>query len=81
MMDSGKSDINMHAYKETATPLPVDPPSYEETMKQDKEEVEADETTSSAHRDSFMRPVYTHHPHPRSHKGYPGAKTLTYTSR
>ncbi|QHS72641.1 Cmi8p SPAR_D06410 [Saccharomyces paradoxus] len=80
-MDSSNSAKNKHACKDTATPLPVDPPSYEETMKHDKEEIEGDETASSAHRDSFMGPVYTHHPHPRSRKGYPGAQTLTYASR
>ncbi|CAI4038314.1 hypothetical protein SMKI_04G6570 [Saccharomyces mikatae IFO 1815] len=80
-MDSGHSGENKKAYKEMATPLPADPPSYEETMKNDKEEVEADKAGPSDHGDSFVRPVYTHHPHPRSHKGYPGAQTLTYASR
>ncbi|CAI4059357.1 hypothetical protein SKDZ_04G6530 [Saccharomyces kudriavzevii ZP591] len=79
-MDDRKGDKNEQAYKDTATPLPVDPPSYEETMKHDKKEVEVDKTASSVNENGSMRPVYTHHPHPKSRKGYPGAQTLTYAS-
>ncbi|EJS42164.1 YDR461C-A [Saccharomyces arboricola H-6] len=78
-MNGSKGDKNKQTYEDRAAPLPVDPPSYEETMKHDKDE--GDKTDPAVHQDSFARPVYTHQPHPRSHKGYPGAQTLTYASR
>ncbi|KOH01268.1 Cmi8p DI49_0627 [Saccharomyces eubayanus] len=72
--DKKNTQMHTHTHNDVATPLPADPPSYEETMKHDK-----DETEKTA--PPLRGPVYTHHPHPKSQTGYPGAQTLTYGSR
>lgn len=79
MDGSSNNNEKKYTHRDVATPLPADPPSYEETMKHDKGEI--GKTAPPLHGDSMARPVYTHHPHPKSQTGYPGAQTLTYGSR
>ncbi|CAI4057726.1 hypothetical protein SUVZ_02G5670 [Saccharomyces uvarum] len=77
--NNNNNNKNKYTHSDVATPLPADPPSYEETMKHDKDEIE--KTAPHLREDSLARPVYTHYPHPKSQTGYPGAQTLTYGSR
>lgn len=64
--------------------VPDDPPSYDETMKQDAADwagfLRSSVTPGTSSGTANNGYYHVHNPNPRSKKGYPGSERLTYNN-